>query len=332
MLLSEMHAFEIAATVIEEGSMTVAAARLGMTQSAVSQAVRRAEARANVELLHRGHRPLVPTEAGRVLLEHIRDLSLRARRAVEQVRAAASVSERQDLRLGMVDTFASTVGPALVKDLMDGAVALRVTAFSGLAPAHAEALMRHDIDAAVTCDAATEFDGVMRFALFREPFLLVAPAALADDVQGKPLRDVLAEQRLIRYSARSHMGLQVEQHLRRLHIELPQVISFDTSDSLLAMVAGGVGVGITTPLALLQGAVHLPGLTILPLPSPGFSRELTLITRRGELDTLGPRIAEAARGMLRKHTVPQIAGHIPWLPGLVGDMVWTPPSADGYSA
>lgn len=327
--LPDLHALEIAATVIEEGSMTAAAGRLGMTQSAVSQAVKRAEAQAGAELLRREQRPLVPTEAGRVLLAHIRDIALRAERAIEEIRTAARLPERQDLRLGMVDSFASAVGPALITDLMEGAVALRVTAFSGLAPALADAMVHHDIDAVVTCDATAELDGIMRFPLFREPFVLVAPAAWEQDARDRPLRDVLLERRFIRYSARSHMGTQVEQHLRRLRIELPKVLSFDTSDSLLAMVAGGVGVAITTPLALLQGAVHLPGIAILPLPSPGFSRELTLITRRGEFDTLGPRIAEAAREMFRKHTLPQIVGHIPWLAKRAAGMVCEPvPQSD----
>lgn len=304
--------------------MSDAAAQFGMTQSAVSQAMKRAEAQVDVTLIHRERRPLVPTEAGRVLVEHMREIAVRAERALEEVRATGQLPERQDLRLGMVDTFASSVGPLLIRDLMEGAIALRVTAFSGLANAHAEALMRHEIDAAITCDMMEELDGLSRFGLFREPYVLVAPAGLGDSLKNRPLRDVLFEHRLIRYSARSHTGMQVERHLRRLRIEHPQQLAFDTSDSLLAMVAGGVGVAITTPLCLLQGAVHSPALSVLPLPSPGFSRELALVTRRREFDTLGPRIAEAARGMFKKHTLPQILAQVPWLTEMADDMTWSP--------
>ncbi len=328
MPLPDLHALEIAATVIEEGSMSAAAAQLGMTQSAVSQAMKRAEAQVDVTLVHRDRRPLVPTEAGRVLVAHIREIALRAERAIEDVRATASRPERQDLRLGMVDTFASAVGPVLIRDLMEGSIALRVTAFSGLTQAHSDALMRHEIDAAITSDPMEELDELMRFPLYREPFVLVAPVAWGDMLRNRPLRDVLFEHRLIRYSARSHMGSQVERHLRRLRIEHPQVLSFDTSDSLLAMVAGGVGVAVTTPLCLMQGALHLPALSVLPLPSPGFSRELTLITRRGEFDTLGPRVAQAAREMLENHTLPQIVGQIPWLESVAADMIWRPSLGD----
>ncbi|MBD9541332.1 LysR family transcriptional regulator [Ensifer sp. ENS04] len=329
MPLPDLHALEIATIVIETGSMSAAAAQLGMTQSAVSQAMKRAEAQVDVTLVHRDRRPLVPTEAGRVLLAHLREIAIRAERTIEEVRATAFRPEKQDLRLGMVDTFASAVGPLLIRDLMEGAVALRVTAFSGLAHAHTDALMRHEIDAAITSDPMDELDELMRFPLYREPFLLVAPVAWVDTLRGRSLGDMLFEHRLIRYSARSHMGMQVERHLRRLRVEHPHVLSFDTSDSLLAMVAGGVGVAITTPLCLMQGAIHLPALAVLPLPSPGFSRELTLVTRRGEFDTLGPRIAAAAREMLERHTLPQIVNQISWFAEIAGDMIYRTPVPDG---
>lgn len=312
--------------------MSGAATLLGMTQSAVSQAMKRAEAQVDATLVHRERRPLVPTEAGRVLVAHIREIALRAERAIEETRATALLPERQDLRLGMVDTFASAVGPVLIRDLMEGAIALRVAAFSGLAHAHTEALMSNEIEAAITSDPMDELDGLMRFPLYREPFLLVAPVAWGETLQSRPLRDILFEHRLIRYSARSHMGSQVERHLRRLRIDHPHVLSFDTSDSLLAMVAGGVGVAITTPLCLVQGTIHVPALAILPLPSPGFSRELTLVTRRSEFDTLGPRIAKAAREMLEKYTMPQIVGQIPWLAEFSKDMILSSSPPEGGQA
>ncbi len=317
----DLHTLEIAARVIETGSMTTAAAQLCMTQSAVSQAMKRAEAQVGVRLVHRDRRPLVPTEAGSALVAHIREIALKVERAIEDVRATASRPERQDLRLGMVDTFASTVGPVLIRELMEGSIALRITAFSGLAHAHADALMRHEIDAAISSDTMEELDGLTRFPLLREPFVLVCPSAWADVLRDRSLGDVLSERRLIRYSARSHMGMQVERHLRRLRIEHPRVLAFDTSDALMAMVAGGVGVAITTPLCLVQGAAYLPSLAVLPLPSPGFSRELTLVTRRGEFDTLGPRIAATARDLLRRHTVPQIVAQMPWFEALADNMV-----------
>ena len=50
--------------VAEERSFTVAAARIGMSQSALSQIVRRLESRLGVRLLTRTTRSVAPTEAG----------------------------------------------------------------------------------------------------------------------------------------------------------------------------------------------------------------------------------------------------------------------------
>lgn len=302
--------------------MTGAARRLGLTQSAVSQAVRRAEAGIGTALVHRSQRPLRPTEAGRVLAAEMRDVSLRVQTALERIRRAAQQPERLDLRLGMIDTFAATAGPGLVRELMEGAMALRLTVHSGLATAHTAALLHHALDAIiVTADAVEALDDIDCFALFTEPYVLIAPRPWQARLQGLSLREVLAECRLIRYSARSHMGLQVERHLRRLGLEVPSVLSFDTSDALVAMVASGVGVAIVTPLGLLQARVHHPQLWIAPLPGPRASREVVLATRGNTFRALGPRIAEAARGRLRAQTVGEIVEAIPWLAGEAARLV-----------
>ena len=326
--LPDLRVLEVAAITIEEGSMSAAAIRLGMTQSAISQAMKRAEAYTGAPLVHRGRRPLGPTEAGRVLLAHMRGISLRVERAVEEMRAVAARPEREDIRLGMIDTFASTVGPLLVRGLMDGSMALRVSAYSGPVPAHADALMRNAIDAVVTSDAMEGVDDLIRFPLYREPFVLVSPIAWADTLRNHTLEELLFDHRLIRYSASSHMGAQIERHLRRLRIEQPQALAFDTSASLLAMVANGLGLTITTPLCLLQAAIHRPALEVMPLPAAGISRTITLITRYGALDALGPRIAEAARQLLRKWTLPQVAAQIPWMASTVENMVLEPSATD----
>ena len=323
-IVPDLRAFEIATAVIAEGSMSLAAKRLNLTQSAVSQAVKRAESQIGAVLIHRETRPMIPTEAGRVLVARMRELFLQAARVTEEARPAASPPEMLDLRLGMIDSFAATAGPFLLRELMDGAMALRLTALSGLAAAHSEALLRRAIDAVVTSDPMEDIDGLQRFPLYREPFVLVVPAGLKDSVAQQTLEDLLSRHRLIRYSARSHMGTQVERHLRRLGLHPPPTLSLDTSDALLAMVASGMGIAITTPLCLLQGATHRTELDVLPLPSVGFSRVVTLITRRGEVATLEPRIATATRTQIRSHILPRIANQIPWLAGAVGTMVLEP--------
>ena len=308
----DLRSLQIVAAVAETGSMLEASQRYGITQSAVSQAVRRAEAATGVTLLDRSRRPLRATRAGRVLANRFHDINRDFGNLLDALRAAAMLPERVDLRLGLVDSYAGTVGAHLVKELATGSMALSLTVWSGLAGSHAEALVRHTIDAAITCDAMEDLDDVERIPFYREPYLLAVPRNLEAELGGLELGKILERCRLVRHSERSYVGAQVERHLNRLAIRAPRAFEFDTSDSLIAMVSIGMGVAITTPLCLLQGIAHAANVAVLPLPGPGFSRELLLVTRRGDLSSLAPRIADIARTTISAQAVPRISTLVPW--------------------
>jgi DNA-binding transcriptional LysR family regulator len=72
MLKDELPDLATFAAIAELGSFTRAAARLGMSQSALSHAVRRLEARLGVRLLTRTTRSVAPTAAGERLLASLR--------------------------------------------------------------------------------------------------------------------------------------------------------------------------------------------------------------------------------------------------------------------
>src|SRR3569832_886035 len=110
-----LRSLQIVAAVAETGSMLEASQRYGITQSAVSQAVRRAETAIGLTLLDRSRRPLKAHRAGRILANRFHDIARDFGTLVDALRAAAKLPERVDLRLGLVDSYAGTVGAHLVK-------------------------------------------------------------------------------------------------------------------------------------------------------------------------------------------------------------------------
>lgn len=76
-------------TVAELGSFTAAAARLHLSQQALSTAVRQLEAELGTELFHREGRRIALTAAGHALLREARPLLAAARTVADHVRAAA---------------------------------------------------------------------------------------------------------------------------------------------------------------------------------------------------------------------------------------------------
>ena len=120
--------------------MLEASRQFGMTQSAVSQAVRRAEAAVGVAVFNRSRRPLTPTRAGRILADRVLDLNRDFDVLLSTLRAAAEQSARVDLRLGLVASRFGHRGTAFACALL-ALAAVTLTAFARTSPAHA---VRHD--------------------------------------------------------------------------------------------------------------------------------------------------------------------------------------------
>lgn len=216
-----------------------------------------------------------------------------------------------DIRIGLVDTFAATAGPDLIRQLLPQTA--RIVVWSGLSPALGAALLDREVDLIISSDSLDDTEDLQRFMLWREPFVLLLPRSSEYRTARSGLDRLAAELPMIRYSARSHVGAQIERHLRRIGVAAACRIEVDGSDALAAMASAGVGWAIGTPLCLLQGAAHAPGIRAVPLPGPRLGRSLSLICRRGELTAFATRTASIASHALRNDCVPRLRQLAPWL-------------------
>jgi DNA-binding transcriptional LysR family regulator len=289
------------------GNMTAAAQALGMTQSGVSQVIQHLESELGVILLDRTRRPLRLTAAGSILARRAERLVEEADHLPAAVREASLVPE---IRVGLVDSFAGTVGPHLVRPFMDRVSA--ITIWAGLTPPLSQALLNRQVDVIVASEAMDDVDSVRRDSLLRESFVLALPKSHRLS-RSETLEQLAERLPLIRYSARSAIGIQIDRHLRRLGVAAPRRVELDSSDTLFAMVAAGVGWAITTPLCILHGRPDPAAVRIERLPGPGFTRNLTMIAREGEYEQLIDRLATTARTALRESCLPAMRNLVPWL-------------------
>jgi DNA-binding transcriptional LysR family regulator len=210
-----------------------------------------------------------------------------------------------------VDSFASTAGPELIKALLK--TTSRLSFRSGLAHDQAQGLLDRSLDVIVTSDAMDELDGLERYPILSEPYLLVMPEKMPASAAEVGVRELAERYSLIRFSARSQVGAQIERHLRRLAVKAPHLLEVDATDALVAMVSAGLGWGIATPMCLLQVRTRLTGVKAVPFPGPGFVRQLHLITRAGEYGDLPRRVADAACTVVREQCLPELRKLVPWL-------------------
>ena len=292
----DLRALEVFVAVAQSGNMTQAAQRLRITQPTVSHAIAQLERELGVDLLDRHGRPLRLTPSGTALLERALGLLSEADALYAHVRLADS-AQLPYLRLGLVDSFAVTVGPELIKSLQRGAEAL--TVWSGLSRQLVDGLLNRELDLLVSADAVEDVGDIERNRLLREPFVIATPKDAS--LPTEDLKQLCASAPLVRYSARSVTGAQVDRHLRRLRLEPPRRLEFDGSESVMAMVAAGIGWALTTPLCVLQGRASLANVVLTPLPSGvSFTRGLYLLSRRGEFASQRERVIDSSERLLRR--------------------------------
>ena len=110
--MDDLKPLAVFAEVVDAGSMSAAARRLGMSPSAVSQTIRALEQHGGVTLLHRSTRKLALTEAGERYYPHCQRM-LEAARAAAQSLQQARDAPTGELRVSAPVGFATHVAPAL---------------------------------------------------------------------------------------------------------------------------------------------------------------------------------------------------------------------------
>lgn len=312
--MPDLRALETFVAVCDANSMVLAAERLGLSQSAVSQAIKSLEESLGLVLMDREVRPARPTHAGRVLHEVSAQLLSQARAAMDHVRATAR-QELAQIRMGCVDSFAATVGPQLIR-AMSGK-ARQIQMWSGLTPALTDQMLSRELDMVICTETSVQDPRVVQRLLFSESWVAVYPKdhpmPVLDSLRS--LAGSAGHLPLIRYSQRSVMGQQIDRYLRHVGVQAPRCYEFDATDPLLSLVASGLGWALSTPLCLWQSRHYLDAVRVVPLPAARLGqRHFFLLSREGEWAGLDEEVARVTREVIRRDTAPSIRKCLPALP------------------
>lgn len=301
---------EVFLAVCDAGSMAAAARLLGVTQPAVSQTIADLEARTGAVLFDRAVRPIGLTQAGGVLRQRASSLLAEARQIGPLLRAGHH-GRLKLLRIGLVNSLARTITVPLAAQV--SSIADEASFLSGLTASHAGALLTRNLDIFIGVDDLAEIAGLERWPLLAEPYVLLLPRGIAVPTTRDDLRALATQLPLVRFSERSRTGMEIERHLRRLDLDLPRRLEFDTPDAVAALVESGAGWAVTTPLCVAEAGLPPGAMTVHPLPGPGLRRRLTLIARKAELGPIPRSLAELCRETIEHRALIPLRQIIPWL-------------------
>src|SRR6516225_3787664 len=283
--------------VVERESFSQAAARLGVTQPAVSQQVRALEQRVGKQLLDRSGRRVVPTEAGlRLYRGAQRLLALE-----EQILAGVSDEVEGELR-GRLEIGAST-GPGA------NVVSLLLCEFQQRNPDVNVALSVQDTRRIVEQVAARELElGVVGAArrqrsvsfepFFRDEVVLVCPPGHRFAGRTISLDDVKQEP-LIVMQAGAGVRAVIEEELRTAGLRLRDFdvhLELGLQESVKSAVVAGYGVTFISRTAI-EAELAAGTLAVARVEGLEPSREIALVRSVGRAPS---RVAEAFLAFARE--------------------------------
>ncbi|QIE45530.1 LysR family transcriptional regulator [Pseudohalocynthiibacter aestuariivivens] len=305
-----IRAFEVFMAVSDSRHVTAAAASLGMTQSAVSQQLKKLEWALHAPLFNRTQRPIELTHSGDVL----RRRALRILNEVEELRAELRHIQSSSipiLRIALLASVATTLTPGLLDVVRKDMKIPELSLSAGISTDHQIALNARNVDIAITSDPQFDVTDYDCIPIIEEPFYLVLPKSYdgpADDIV-----EVSKRLSLVRFGSDAPVGRRTDQHLQRCRLDLPRLMEADRASMVVAGVATGKCFAILTPTLLIDAVAEGMNLRIEPLPFAGFKRSVVAISRTGQLDDIPASIAKESGHLLRQsfeRLMPDVADDI----------------------
>jgi DNA-binding transcriptional LysR family regulator len=235
----------------DEGSFGRAAARLGYTQSAVSQQIAALERIVGLRLLERpgGPRPVVLTEAGSTLLRHAEAIQARLLAAKADM-AALEAGDAGRLRVGTFQSVGARIIPTLLRSF-------------GTTHPGVEVVLRESQDESELLEMVERGELDLTFwtlpvvggpydtvELLRDPYVLVVPAdsPLARLKRPPSLKEIVLHP-LIGFNQCNAMA-HVELQLSAAGLAPNFVFRSDNNGTVQGLVGAGVGISVSPRLTV----------------------------------------------------------------------------------
>lgn len=306
-----LRGLEVFEALAATGSVAQAASATGLSQPAVSQQLRNLETALAADLVDHGKRPMKLTPAGQSFLA-------RTEAALSQLRLAQSELTVMDLAhlsalsIGVIDDFENDLTPRLVTILADSLTRCKFTLAT--APSHEilQAIADKKLHIAISASDGAMRDGVLEYPMARDPFILVAPKGA---VEGTDVLTALRDLPFLRYERTQLISRQIEAHLARQKLDLPDRFEIGSHLALMAMVARRIGWAVTTPLGYMRAGRFHEQVEAFPLPVKPFSRTISLYASADWAGNVPTDVARTMRRLMQSHMIDPALIKLPWLAG-----------------
>lgn len=289
------------ADVIRLGSFSAAAARLNLTQPAVSLQIRQLELKLGLKLIERVGRTATPTAAGRALLQHAPQIDAAVTAALEDVaQHGREVTGR--VRIGIGATACIHILPPVLSDLRRRFPKLDLMVNTGNAPEILRAIEDNSLDLGlVTLPPKTKSQSLGR-ALDVTPLLdddFVAISSRQHKLPDPATPAALLLQPLVIPEPGGNTRSLIDGWFAASGQVPKPGMELDSVEAIKQLVGAGLGCSVLPGMALATPEAR-KGLQVCAL-RPKLTRQLALVLRRDKPLSRGLRETLAAlRGLRRR--------------------------------
>ena len=283
--------------VAELGSFTRAAVVLNIAQPALSRQVRLLEVELRQNLLVRNGRGAVPTEAGKLLLEHGRGILHQVERAREELgRVRGALAGR--VAIGLPTSVARVMTVPLTRAFRQELPEVGLSISEGLSGAILGGLNSGHLDLVVLYNAQPSRETDVAHLLDEDRVLVRArpPGLLEDPPPGPIALSEVAQLPLVIPTRPNAIRMHVESEMAQIGCTPQVALEIDGVSAILDLVADGAGCAVLSRNALLNSP-RPSAYTAQAIGTPPLRIALSLAT---SLQRPSTQVQKAALDLVRR--------------------------------
>jgi LysR family transcriptional regulator for metE and metH len=286
----EVRHFKLITAIADAGSLTRAAERLCLTQSALSHQLKEVEGQLKTKLFDRVNKKLVLTPAGNILLKSSRTIIDQIEKTRKEI-SRHLLGETGEVRLSTECYTCYHWLPFIIKQFQSDFPNIDITIRTGGPPNPVEQVLSGKLDLAVVY-TRIEHRSLEYTELFADDLVAVIPAGsvLASKPFLKPTD--FADQYLFTSSAHFEESKFFVDFLKVARVRPKRVTYVQLTEALIQMVRAGLGITVL-PRWLIKPYLNDPGLLAVKLGKNGLKRKWFVTTLRSE--TRPPYISSLVR-------------------------------------
>lgn len=278
--------------IVEAGSLSAAAARIGIAQPSLSQHIKTLEDRLGVELLVRTPKGVTATDAGEILTAHARKILTEVELATEEVRLSGAEAHGK-VAFGLPSSVSMVLSVPLAETIRQDLPKVSLRAVEAMSGFIRDWLEDGSIDLGILYDINT-LKHIKSHLLMRENlYFFAAPDAWPEDLpMGKPLPLAeVARHDLVLPSGNHGLRVLIERFAKANAIQLKVMVEMDSLAQIKTLVARGSVSTILAPASAFD-LLETGSLVGMPIVEPAIRRPVYLVRNPEKVITRASREVE----------------------------------------